>query len=297
MKKNLLLLGLLFMILCKSYGQDTIYTYAWTPYMGYFYDLNDRDTIDKYFFIDTTQTNNIWQLGTPSKPIFNSAYSAPLALVTDTLNNYPNNNTSSFSFIVWTNCNWSEINFWHRINADSLKDGGVIEYSIDGGTTWNNILNSTYSFSSNFYSINDTIESNSNKSGFTGTSGWTYEWFFGPTLNNFIEYRFTFTSDSTNTNKEGWMIDDIVVNGVMVGINEIEEASSVQIFPNPTSDFILIKTNIITSFKSATIKDIFGKTIFVTNQTTIDLSKFETGIYLIEITTEDKTYVKRIIRK
>lgn len=292
--KRISILFLLLFVLVKSYGQDTVFAHAWSPSSNRFLDLNDRDTTSKYIYIDTSQTNNIWQLGAPSKSIFDSAYSSPLVLATDTLNTYSNNNISSFSFIIWTDCNVSGIDFWHRINADST-DGGIVEYSIDGGTTWNNIINSSYSVW-NFYLSSDTIASNSNKAGFTGTSGWVRSSFWGPTLNNIIEYRFTFTSDSINNNKDGWMIDDISIQNGMVGINELRPRSDIHVFPNPTSNFITIQTENNIKFKSAEIKDVLGKTILTSNNTTIDLSKFEAGIYFVEIATDKGKYVKRVIR-
>lgn len=295
MKKILLLLGLIFLTLGKIYCQDTIFSYAWTPSSNRFFDFNNRDTIDKYFYFDSTLTNNIWQLGMPSKSLFSSAYSPALALVTDTLSTYPNNNTSSFSFIVWTNCNWSGLVFWHRTNTDSLFDGTVLEYSIDGGATWDNIINSGYTLW-NFYSSSDSIVSNSKKCGFTGTSDWIGSAFDGPTLSTIVEYRFTFTSDSTNTNRDGMMIDDILINNSMVGIGELEVNSSLWIFPNPTGDFITISTDNTIQFKSAVVKDILGKTILTTNQTRIDLSKFKAGIYFIETDTDKGKSVKRVIR-
>lgn len=295
MKKFLLFLGLLFLTLGKSYGQDTIFAYAWTPSSNHFFDFNNRDTIDRYFYIDTTLTNNIWQYGTPSKTLFNTAYSPPLVIATDTLNTYPNNNISSFSFIVWTNCNWTGLVFWHRSNTDSLIDGTVLEYSIDGGATWNNIINSGYNLW-NFYSSSDSIASNSKKPGFTGTSDWAGSAFDGPTLNTIVEYRFTFTSDNTNTNRDGMMIDDILINNSMVGISELDVHSSLRIFPNPTGDVITISTDNTIQFLSAVIKDILGKIILTTNQATIDLSKFKSGIYFIETYTDKGKSVKRIVR-
>lgn len=296
MKKNLLLLGLIFLAYGKSYAQDTIFAYAWTPSSNRFFDLNDRDTTNRYIHIDTTQTNNLWQLGTPSKTLFNTAYSSPLALATDTVNAYPNNNTSSFSFIVWTNCNWFALYFWYRIDADSLSDGGIIEYSTDGGATWDNIINTSYTFSSNFYSSSNTISSNSNKPGFTGTNSWTGTWFSGPVLNSIVEYRFTFSSDGANTNKDGWMVDDINVNGLMMGINEMGINSSIHVFPNPTSDFITIVTDKSIELKSSLVMDVLGKIILTNKETTIDLSKLEAGIYFLEITTSEGKVVKRIMR-
>lgn len=296
--KRISILFLFLFVLNQSFGQDTIFTSCGGPFpSGRFFDLNDRDTTNKYFYIDSTQSGNIWNLGTPSKTVFDSAYTPPLALVTDTINTYPNNNISSFSFIVWTNCNYSAVYFMHRFNTDSLFDGCVIEYSTDGGITWDNIINSTYSVWSTVYSNADTIASNSNKPGFSGTSGWVGVALQGFTIDTVVEYRFTFTSDSVNTNKDGWMIDNIVIQNFWYSdINEIKDNQKIQIFPNPTSNFISIQTENNIKFKSAEIKDVLGKTILTSNNTTIDLSKFETGIYFLEVTTDKGKYVKRIIR-
>lgn len=296
MNKKLLLIALVLLGLEKAICQDTIYAYAWTPSSAQFFDLNDRDTFNRYFYIDSSNSNNIWQLGVPSKLLFDSAYSFPLALTTDSLNSYPINNTSSFNFILWTDCNWTKIYFTHKINTDSSADGGVIEYSTDGGNTWINIIN-TINTLWNFYSPFDSIESNSDKAGFSGTHDWIVSAFEGPTISNYVWYRFTFTSDSINTNKEGWMIDDIIVNGIMVGINEIDTNSIIKVFPNPTSDFIAIQIDSQIQFISASIKDILGKPILVTRQRKVDLTEIETGIYFIEVLTTSGKYVTRVIKK
>ena len=43
---------------------------------------------------------NIWQIGVPHKTFFNTAYTLPNAIVTDTMNVYPVNNSSAFELIV-----------------------------------------------------------------------------------------------------------------------------------------------------------------------------------------------------
>ncbi|CAN5502055.1 hypothetical protein BH10BAC1_BH10BAC1_04130 [soil metagenome] len=296
MKKFILLLVFILLFIGQFRSQDTIFAHAWTPSSARFFDMNNRDTTNRYIYIDSTQTNNIWQLGTPSKTLFNAAYSAPWALVTDTINTYPNSNTSSFSFIVWTDCNWFALYFSYRINTDSLLDGGVLEYSTNGGTSWTNIIDSPYTLY-NYYSASDSLSSNSNQPGFTGTRGWSVAGFSGPTLNTVVEFRFTFTSDSINTNRDGWMIDDLIINGLMVDINEIETNASLQIFPNPTSDVITIISSNAIQLKSFLVRDILGRIVLYSDQTTIDLSKFETGIYFIEIVTDKRSYIKRIVKK
>lgn len=295
MKKTLLLIGILFMTKNFTYGQeDTIYSTAYSSSAYRNFDLNDRDT-GNYFFIDTTQLNNVWQIGTPAKTVFNSAHSSPLALLTDTMNTYPTNNTSSFSFTIYSD-DLTYIYFWHQINTDSLNDGGVVEYSTDGGTTWYNIINSSYTLM-NFYSGSTTISSNSNKSGFTGTSGWTQSTIICNAL-NFVQFRFTFTSDNINTNKDGWMIDDIELNCIGTGINEISANSQFHIFPNPTSNFISIFSDNTTKLKTTSITNIFGRTILTTDKTTIDLSQLDTGIYFCEMTDNKGTITdEKFIKK
>lgn len=36
--------------------------------------------------------------------------------------------------------NPAKLNFWHRYNTENTWDGGVLEYTVDGGTTWQDIL-------------------------------------------------------------------------------------------------------------------------------------------------------------
>ena len=78
-------------------------------------------------------------------------------------------------------------------------------------------------------------------------------------------------------------------------INNIE--NNISIYPNPTTNFITINAENITSVK---IINITGKIIssyeVTDNSTTIDLSNIEKGIYFVKINTENSTYTKKIIK-
>ena len=290
MKKQLLFLFTILTII-KASGQDTIYSIAFDyPQPVSFFE--DRDTANYFHF--NTQLNNIWQIGTPSKIIFNSAFSPAFALLTDTLNTYPNGNISSFEFVIRTD-DYTEISFWHRFDTDNLADGGVVEFSTDGGSTWTNIVSSSLFTLTNFYSRSDSISSNGNNPGFTGNSNWIYSTIIKWHL-DFVRFRFTFTSDNINTNKDGWMIDDFTFICLPTGTDEIGSNSLFNIFPNPTSNFINIRSENLNNYKRAIIKDIFGKLILVTDKTIIDLSELNTGIYFIEISTDKMKYISRIVR-
>ncbi|PKP21877.1 MAG: hypothetical protein CVU05_05910 [Bacteroidetes bacterium HGW-Bacteroidetes-21] len=114
--------------------------------------------------IDTSQTESIWIIGQPSKIFFDSAYSVTHAILTDSLNYYPPNNNSYFDLII-KNCSpywWGEgiISFWHKYDTDTLRDGGYIEISYDGGNSWKNIIDdNTYMdfIPTNFYTHSDTL--------------------------------------------------------------------------------------------------------------------------------------------
>ena len=92
--------------------------------------------------MDTTNPNNIWQIGPPQKVIFNSASTAPNVIVTDTINSYPNSDTSRF--ITHTQSDFAVMGImafqWsQKLDYDTTGyDGGLVEYSIDGGTSWEN---------------------------------------------------------------------------------------------------------------------------------------------------------------
>jgi hypothetical protein len=287
MKKLLLLFFCC--IVTKTFGQNPINLFAYLPSLNS--NFEDRDA-SGYFYFNPTQTNNIWQIGTPFKIIFNSSYSAPLALVTDTITSYPNENTSSFEFVMNTD-DLTFISFWHSFNTDSLADGGVIDVSTDNGSSWVNIVNAPDFSLTNFYPSSTKISSNNNQPGFTGNSEWKESTISGRAFHN-VRFRFTFTSDEINTNKDGWIIDNFNFNCIGTGINNGTTKSSYKIFPNPTNSIIFIDQENSIKIKSVALKNILGQTFFSDDQTTIDLTEFASGYYLLEITTDEGKYIERL---
>lgn len=291
MIKNLLLIFCVFSF-PKLFAQNAIYTIAYTfPQPVSFFE--DRDSAG-YFYM-SPQAGNIWQIGAPSKTIFSSAYSPGIALVTDTLNPYPVNNESSFEFLIYSD-DVTIVHFWHRYDTDSLSDGGVVEVSPDGGTTWNNIIDEpqiqqVYSF----YADLSTISSNGNKPGFTGYSDWTYSGFAGYAF-NFLRFRFTFTSDAVNTNKEGWMLDNFNFECLGTGIVEFGKSKPFLLYPNPTDGNFSIRSEAGKKVESVRVMDVCGKTILNSMETTVSLADVPPGLYTVEITTPDGKFFSPIMR-
>ena len=207
----------------------------------------------QYAVIDGSQPDNIWQKGTPSKIYFDSAFSVPYAIVTDTLNPYPSGNLSSFEvkFISPGTC-WGTamLAFEHKYKTDTLRAGGYLEVAYDSSTHFINIIDDTVEpqvgFTTyNFYTQQDTIEGGI--PAFNGLSGgWVYStvfwiWEMGvkSPMHDSLTVRFNFKSSANASPDEGWMIDDIILHleECTGGIEEITKmAPQLRITPNPVMD-------------------------------------------------------------
>ena len=243
--KKLILLGLFTIFLLKSYAQ-------W----GYGF-VNFDDTAGLFrIYIDTTIPNNIWQIGAPHKHFFTSSYSIPNVIVTDTLNSYPVNNNSVFYYRTSgdynTDYHGTGLEFWYKMDSDTLMDFGKIEISIDTGQTWNNILTGPgyswmlYDSLGNFIrgsSSNDTIV-------FTGISNGWYIFSCEEPLSDGIIYdsiifRFSFHSSGASILRDGWMIDDLNFHTDWESIPEKEV--SCHLFPNPVKDRLTLTSKTLIS--------------------------------------------------
>ncbi len=227
----------------------------------------------EYIKIDTSN-ECIWQIARPHKVFFDSAFSGEKVIITDSVNYYPTNNLSFFDFKLGNfNCpsfNVFEVTgfcleFKHKFNTDTLSDGGYITISYDYGETWTNIfLDNNYYFDimTPYYAYNNEIidyEIGTLNNGELGFSGRTDEWI--STKLEWVHFlcfpkkdytipedtvilRFNFVSDNNDSNKEGWMIDDIVLYSIFLSgggsVRDFGESDLINIYPNPSDN----KTNI-----------------------------------------------------
>jgi len=269
----------------------------------------DDTTTTKYFYIDTTLTENIWQIGTPQKTMLDSAYSPPSALITDTLNSYPPDNfsTTNMTFSVAEGLMW----FWfvHKYDTDTLEDGGKIELSIDGGTNWYNLRDSAYWHSIgctvdgvNLYSYQDTVASLVGQ-GFSGNSGgWLdaeIEFYYQNITvpMDTFQLRFVFASDSVETNKEGWLIDDIHIGANHIGVEEHQD-NGFSFHPNPTTGLLSFEVS-VNHISEIHIYDSNGRKIesrkVVNGQ--LDISHLINGIYFVTITSDQFNKTGKVVLK
>lgn len=273
-----------------SYSQS----YEW-------YDINFEDANQLFRLnIDTiSNPNNIWQVGKPNKTIFTSAHSIPNAIVTDTTNPYPINDTSIFiikhvaSPIGGYICPHTAILVGsYRVNSDTINDYGKIEFSPNNGIDWINLLKDTanyYFLCYNWWMNRPVLSGNSN--------GWVNFYInlaqFGPIFNisigDTVLYKFSFISDSIQSNKDGLIFDDFHFEDYC---EKIEINSGIYLtnnFPNPAKDLINITfLNPNSSRYTLIIFGLNGQFIkqtnpFISNNITTDISDLVSGIYTYKL--------------
>tara|TARA_B100000678_G_C18161261_1_gene483134 strand:- start:14 stop:934 length:921 start_codon:yes stop_codon:yes gene_type:complete len=258
------------------------------------YTFEDSTCMESFSFDTLSNPNNIWQIGVPQKNTFDSAYSASHAILTDTVNPYPTNDTSTFIITHRTSDGFPSphtvfIDGYYQVNSDSLNDYGIIEFSPDNGVTWIDLINDTlYSSYYEWWSVygKPVLTGNSN--------GWQHFHVelskLGPVFNiqfqDTVKYRFTFISDNKYDSLDGLIFDDLYFQDYTEGIGELSGSSfSSNAYPNPAKNEIQIqfeKTN--NSSFNLTVYDISGRQIWNQEVTTespvkVNTSRFKSGVY------------------
>jgi len=169
------------------------------------------DTSAINFFADN---GSDWQYGVPQSSVIDSAFSPPNCWKTILAGNYSaGDNDNLYSpFFDFTNAFNAKLTFWHRYISNAGADGGRVDYSSDGGTTWQ-ILDGDPN-AVNWY--NSAGLFSSGLPGWTGNSGgWIQSVYPLDFLNgdtNLVQFRFNFSSQTFTFNPpNGWAIDNFEV--------------------------------------------------------------------------------------
>lgn len=308
MKRLILILAIL-MINMQSFAQ-------WTQFV---WDTITFEETYEYLEIDTSN-QNIWQIGDPDKIFFDSAFSTPNAIVTDTLSFYPINNSSQF-YIKIGEFNYEGfypydifIEIKHKYDTDTLKDGGYISVSYDYGLTWMNIIRDTVyeevtppGASENLYTESDTLFNGD--FGFSGNSGgWVttmFAWHGIPVdalneIGDTMFIGFNFISDSFDTFKEGWMIDNIKLFSVDLGGGVKERINlNYNLYPNPTSNTLYMSSDKELSGSEIKIYNQLGQLLINTTLAgnSVSVSDLLDGIYFLGLLTDQGEIRKKFIIK
>ncbi len=263
-----------------AYGQD--------PQVEWLVDFDSISPV----YIDTLNPDNVWQIGPPQKDLFDSAFSPPNVIVTDTLEYYPNLTQSEFIVKAPNPSGGIGMEMYHKYDTDTLLDGGEIEVSYDG-IEWENIGNTTF-FSWNEYDYFSNLGFNGNSGGWVNTY---YYWNYPPT--DTLQIKFIFRSDDIQTNKEGWMLDNIYFTfDLGIGIDEHDQNNVFTAFPNPFNHETLIQfANPENKNYKLKLFDSGGRLIKTitsirSNQVRVDRNSLTKGVYIFQLTSDSGKTIK-----
>lgn len=247
---------------------------------------------------DTTTVRNIWQIGIPRKAKFNRAYSVPNVLVTDTANYYPVNDTSRFSFkFAVPSIGGSPViavRWVQKLDMEKKQDGGIVEFSRNGGA-WQNIFNSPFVY--NLYgflqSNKDTLRSG--QYAFSGTDTvWRDIWlcFRNLRLSDTISIRYTLFTDSNANMREGWMIDNMLVQRTFIHtVSGVPGDHDSKVYPTSTSGIFFVEAAHLSQqhvIKSIIITNESGRVVQQYHDEQqrfiIDIGSLPAGRYFVSVT-------------
>ncbi len=302
MQTKLLLLLLAVIATTPTYAQD---------YFEQYFDGADTLYNSLIIELDTTN-NNVWQIGPPQKNIFGAAATAPNVLITDTINYYPTNNNSSFHYYVYSPDWWGwgilAIQWKQKLDMDAGQDGGIIEFSVDGGTNWENAFNNPYVY--NFYGFNnanvDTLVNG--EMAFTGTDSlWRDMWLCYDMAwlnqNDSLMVRHTLVTDSIDNNKEGWMIDNLMAHITIIHtVEEIKQEKYLTVAPNPTTGRVYISAKKINEYHIIEKMELLNTSGQLLDQWKniptkffIDIDDHPDGIYFLKVKTNKESETFKIV--
>jgi hypothetical protein len=284
---------------------------GYTQTYSQYFDGADTSLWNSVIIYIDTNTSNTWQIGPPQKSIFDSAATLPNAIITDTINPYPVNNSSNFSFgIDPESFGWGilALQWKQKLDMEKGKDGGVIEFWNGLANEWENAFNNPYVYA--FYGFEpenaDTLESG--EYAFSGTdSTWRDIWLCFD-LNwlsyyDTLAFRYSLLSDSVQEEREGWVMDNFLAHVTIIhSVNEIEQEDYINIWPNPTRGKLNIQARKIDEFhiiERLELYSITGDLVeaydIVPTRFYIDISNHPNGVYFLRVKTNIQTETFRVI--
>jgi len=251
-------------------------------------DINKR-SLGWPILIESISSDSLWQVNKPGYSVFTSAY--------------PINMNSSFILKVKVGQMYSTFlnstfEWTQKMDCESNRDGGIIEYSIDNQQTWVDISKDTIMkpllmYNARFDTLYDGSLGFSNSDTAIQRMGlsWSYltsssrPYYGGPST---FYLRFTFKSDSIETNQDGWLLKNFSVDYSILNslhLNRSGKKASIRFKEKFLNHSFIIKN----SYGN----EILNKHIKSTEKLSIDISSLGKGMYTCLIENEEGQLIER----
>ena len=245
------------------------------------------------------EPDHLWTIGIPNTTQLNAVSSGKRAYITNPSDNYSDKTLS----LLYTPCyDLTQVldpimKFQMAFDLEPDWDVLYVEYSTDNGLTWE-VLGTADD--PNWYNSKATRNELTIGKQWTGSDTTLKEYSYdlnALTNEPQISFRFHFESDEA-VNAEGVIIDDFVIAGEALGIDDVN-LNSARVFPNPANNLVNISWN-ETYNGDIKLYDITGrllKTLSVNNKSQISFSTehYTNGVYLIQFSNENHNLVKKLI--
>lgn len=199
---------------------------------------------------------------------------------------------------------FGQFGFWDFVIVEGSKDNGqnwlpfIEGYDARDNTNWENHYNSGF----NQATFNSDAVGNSTlmaqRSIDLLESG-----FFNP--GETVKIRFRLYSDELAVGW-GWIIDNLNIQSLVTGIEDVLDEESFSVFPNPTNGMITLKAQLKEPLQRSRIKvtSLLGKTVFtklIDSRDTrlyeaIDLSNSPDGLYIVTLETPQGRITRKMVK-
>lgn len=271
-------------------------------------DFDDGATL----VLDSVYPEGCWQVGMPSKPLFASALSQPRALVTDTVEPYPESSTCYAEFTLITDeglgyyGRWIEFDHWLDIAPNthawlelgSPWSGDWYRFGLSGDDGW---LSGNALWTPQGYEFDPSA------------TGWQHVILDSPCIgvldggnerwyDPIMRLRFVFVSSDNPQGQDGWMIDDVRATATICsgGIGE-EALGHVSIDPVPANNLVRLTFGsrhagaCTIEVLSSDGRSVLVKRTVAEGTVPLDVSGLDSGYYLCRVSNGSSHSTARLV--
>ena len=211
-----------------------------------------------------------------------------------------------------------EMAFNHYVATEGPWDGGNIKYSLNGGA-WTLLPKTAFTQNGYNTSLNTAAQGNDNpmkgQAAFSGTDGGSLGGSWGQSVIDLskigvvsgatLKFSFEMGTDGCN-GIDGWYLDELYIYNCDAPVLAVDQSSlknGLQVYPNPTSGLLTIQNNNQLKLTNVQVYSVTGQLIKsvklnpTAKNSTIDLSTFAKGTYIVKVNSDTESNSIKVIKK